>query len=250
VRQPVSSNQQSLIPKDRREPIGEKFNQLDKQFNYSINAASDQIRLAKSNQIFGFSVCPITQKSFAVLLSDGRMLKYELFRKRKLRSTSDKCEEAVSRSVFLFDILSKEPAAKDLKITLVSLINAMPQMPYLIKMCPPLTKKNSKYWQPLLAIGCPSGHLYVYNLNQNRLVKKLQMFTHAVFGIEWCSTFMVITWTNNGLSSVADVSSTSNTSSQAGKQVLVRNEVLLTDLRTGKFNSKEVKVRENTKCNA
>jgi hypothetical protein len=221
-----------LIPKDKTEPIGEKFNMLDKNFVYNIYAQSDQIRLSKSSQVFGFSVCPITQKYFSVLLSDGRVLKYELFKKRKLR-TNNECDP---NNIFLFDILSNElpSSPKDLKITLTNLINAVPQMPYLIKMCPPLTKKNSKYWQPLLAIGCPNGYLYVYNLNQNKLVKKIQMFTHAIYGIEWCSTFMLITWTNNGLGSPADVNTTSTSSNQTGKQVLVKNEVLLTDLRTGK----------------
>jgi hypothetical protein len=184
--------------------------------------------------VFGFCVCPTTQKYFSILLSDGRVLKYELFRKRKLRLSGD-CDP---RNVFLFDILSNELAVspRDLKITLTSLINAMPQMPYLIKMCPPLTKKNSKYWQPLLAIGCPNGYLHVYNLNQNKLVKKIQLFTHAVYGIEWCSTFMVITWTNNGFGNVSDMSTASSSNNQAGKQALVKNEVLLTDLRTGKSN--------------
>ena len=174
--------------------------------------------------------------------------------------------ERIPRNVFLFDILSPSATAtaKEMKITLVSVLSAMPPMPFLVKMCPPLTKKNAKFWQPLLAVGSPNGFLYIYNLNQNQLVRKLQMYTQAILGIEWCSTFMLITWANSSgtMASVADAGggggsgSVSLSSSSAGgaaaaaaassvvggggqatavagRQMLVRNEVLLTDLRTG-----------------
>ena len=67
----------------RGEAIGENFNALDKTHVYSVLAHSDQIRLSKSIQVYGFSVCPTTQKFFTVLLSDGRVLKYELFRRKR-----------------------------------------------------------------------------------------------------------------------------------------------------------------------
>lgn len=55
---------------------------FDSNFQYSLVAQTDQIRLPKNSQVFGFSVCPNTQKNFSVLLSDGRVLNYELFQKR------------------------------------------------------------------------------------------------------------------------------------------------------------------------
>lgn len=229
-----------------KEPIGEQlFNSLDRNYVYYVHAQSDQIRLSKSSQVFGFSVCPITQRYFCVLLSDGRLLRYELIKKRKPPRRGEAIDNE-SEPVFLFDLLPC--LSRELKVTLTGLINAMPPMPYIIKMCPPLTKKNSKYWQPLLAIGCPNGFLYIYNLNQNRLIRKIQMYTNMILGIEWCSTYMVVTWSNNGLitgggssssggvtgsTSAVDLASLSSSQNSGGKQVLVKNEVSLTDLRTG-----------------
>ena len=48
---------------------------------YTISAQSDSIRLTKNSQIFGFLVCPVTEKNMLIFNSDGRVLKYELFAK-------------------------------------------------------------------------------------------------------------------------------------------------------------------------
>jgi hypothetical protein len=227
---------ESLVQEEfnSNQPIGEKFYKLEKNYNYNIPAQNDQIRLSKNIQVYGFCVCPITQRHFSVLLSDGRILKYELFKKKKFQKLANKNDQSkVEReNLFLFDILNKNSSQqKDLKITLVSLLNSIPNSSYIVKTCPPLTKKNLKYWQPLIAIGCPNGYLHLFNLNQNKLVTKFQLFTYPVIGIEWCSIFMVITWTNNANS----IDATTNSANLNSKQFLVKNEVILTDLRTGKY---------------
>ena len=49
--------------------------------NYQICAQSDQIRLSKNTKVFGMGVCPSTEKNILVLLSDGRVLRFELYKK-------------------------------------------------------------------------------------------------------------------------------------------------------------------------
>ena len=64
-----------------KEPIGNLFNTLDVNFTYSECCQSDQLRLGKNSRVFGFAVCPTTETNIAMILNDGRVLKYELFNK-------------------------------------------------------------------------------------------------------------------------------------------------------------------------
>jgi hypothetical protein len=118
--------------------------------------------------------------------------------------------------------------ANELKITMVGMSsNLQAQMPLVIRACPPLTKKNYAFWEPKVAIGCPNGTLYVYNLNRNYIAKKMLIYTHAIHGIEWVSMNALISW------SYSNSSASGNAHEQSSKSVQVRNEVLYTDLRTG-----------------
>ena len=114
--------------------------------------------------------------------------------------------------------------------------NVLPQMPYIVKVCSPLTKKNSKIWEPLVALGCSSGFMYIYNLNKCSVVKKLLLYAHPVMGIEWVTISTIITWSyhgnssNNNLGHHQDSSSNNN-----GPKQLFKNEIFFTDLRTGSY---------------
>jgi len=101
------------------------------------------------------------------------------------------------------------------------------QMPFVIRACPPLTKKNYAFWEPKVAIRCPNGTLYVYNLNPNYIAKKMLIYTHPIHGVEWVSMNALISW------SYSNSSASSNLHEQSFKSIQVRNEVLYTDLRTG-----------------
>ena len=54
---------------------------VDQRYMYNVYAQSDQIRIPKNIRLAGFSVCPLTQKDFVVVLNDGRLLSYELYLK-------------------------------------------------------------------------------------------------------------------------------------------------------------------------
>ena len=81
VRKANSAND-TIFSNNKQTAIGEQlFNDVDSSFSYRMCVQSDPIRLTKSLQIFGFSVCPVTEKHFAILLNDGRILKYARFNK-------------------------------------------------------------------------------------------------------------------------------------------------------------------------
>lgn len=81
VRSKQESAQNTELFGNQSEPIGNAFKKIEFNFNYPICAQSDNIRLSKNSKVFGFSVCPTTQKSITVLVSDGRVLKFDLFKK-------------------------------------------------------------------------------------------------------------------------------------------------------------------------
>ena len=104
--------------------------------------------------------------------------------------------------------------------------------------------------EPTLAVGCSNGELFVFNLNRNVVTKRLTLHTHPIIGIEWSSIHCLITWafaSGGGSLSAMDLNSLSNslqspsTSSMSSskQQViqLVKNEILFTDIRTGKLTT-------------
>lgn len=194
----------------------------DSLFQYNLIANTDQKRLPKNSYVFGLSVCPITEKFLSVLLSDGRVLKYELFGKINRKDQDNK------EPLFLFELVNSK---KKLKLMLTSMLDSIPSNCLVVKMGPRLTRKNCKYWQPLLALGDSNGFISVFNLNRNQLVKKFTISTNPVMGIEWMNLNYVITWTYN--TNLVNNSLESTPGGQNKQQILVKNEISLTDLRTG-----------------
>ena len=74
-------NNDEVVQNSNKMSGGETGNQKNFYHQYTISAQSDSIRLTKNSQIFGFIVCPVTEKNVLILNSDGRVLKYELFAK-------------------------------------------------------------------------------------------------------------------------------------------------------------------------
>ena len=72
------------------EAIGSNFKKIKSELNYPLCAQSDQVRLYKNIKVFGFAVCPTSQKDLILLLNDGRLLKFEIFNKsRHISNISD-----------------------------------------------------------------------------------------------------------------------------------------------------------------
>lgn len=159
---------------------------------------------------------------------------FHLF-KKPISNKSDLIKRRqASKNLFLLETLDEADNKTDKKVILTKMINNSTSKPFVLKMCPPLTRKNSKYWQPLLAIGCSTGNLVIYNILKNYTGKKITILNNnmAISGIEWISMFNVITWSYHANFYNMD---TSYVSLGEAPQQLVRNDIYLTDLRTGKI---------------
>lgn len=220
---------------------------------YTISAQSDSIRLTKNSQIFGFLVCPVTEKNILIFNSDGRVLKYELFSKvldihkmfiyhiinvtlykyqKKLKVIESKTSEQ-SQELFLAEINPKR--VYDYKIALISMHNILPNQ-FILRISPEMSEKDKN--QPLVAVGCMTGALFIYNLSKAKVARKFAVFNNSVVGMEWCTPHSIILWSHNQANSasafqILEHQNSTSSGSGANKSTLVRNEIVLLDIRTG-----------------
>lgn len=125
-------------------------------------------------------------------------------------------------------------ARRDFKISLVKIHMILPNQ-FIMKISPEGEKKRTS---KLLAIGCSTGALLIYDLEKFKVQKKLAIFNNPVVGIEWYTKNALIIWSHSQANSASNFQSvdtlSSGTISAAGsKQVLVKNEIILIDIRTG-----------------
>ncbi|CAI5774957.1 repeat-containing 11 [Podarcis lilfordi] len=216
---------------------------------YDLRSQCDAIRVTKTVRPFTMVCCPVNENSAALIVSDGRVMIWELksiISGRSQRTSNSTASPLYSPVSFcgipvgasqnkLPDLsldnmigqgtLSTEEQQKSyclqevhLRFLLTGLLSGLPLPPFAIRMCPPLTTKNLKQYQPLLAVGTSNGSVLVYNLTSGLLHKELSIHSCEVKGIEWTSL--------SGFLSFA--TSTPNNLGQ------VRNELQLVDLPTGR----------------
>nr|XP_034993468.1 WD repeat-containing protein 11 isoform X1 [Zootoca vivipara] len=216
---------------------------------YDLRSQCDAIRVTKTVRPFTMVCCPVNENSAALIVSDGRVMIWEL--KSTISGRSQRTSNSTASPLYspvsfcgipvgasqnkLPDLsldnmigqgtLSTEEQQKSyclqevhLKFLLTGLLSGLPLPPFAIRMCPPLTTKNLKQYQPLLAVGTSNGSVLVYNLTSGLLHKELSIHSCEVKGIEWTSL--------SGFLSFA--TSTPNNLGQ------VRNELQLVDLPTGR----------------
>ncbi|XP_015672733.1 WD repeat-containing protein 11 [Protobothrops mucrosquamatus] len=231
----VVSNEESADP----EPIQELI--------YDLRSQCDAIRVTKTVRPFSMVSCPVNENSVALIVSDGRVMIWELkstISGQGIRTSHSSISPLYSPISFcgipvgtlqnklpdlsldnMISALSTEEQAKSyclqevhLKFILTGLLSGLPLPPFAIRMCPPLTTKNIKQYHPLLAVGTSNGSVLVYNLTSGYLYKELSIHSCEVKGIEWTGL--------NGFLSFA-----TSTPNNLG---LVRNELQMVDLPTGR----------------
>ncbi|XP_061491802.1 WD repeat-containing protein 11 isoform X1 [Rhineura floridana] len=215
---------------------------------YDLRSQCDAIRVTKTVRPFTMVCCPVNENSAALIVSDGRVMIWELkssISSQSLRAgnssaplyspgsfcgipvgaSQNKLPDLSLDNMIGQGTLSTEEQLKSyclqevhLKFLLTGLFSGLPLPPFAIRMCPPLTTKNIKQYQPLLAIGTSNGSVLVYNLTSGLLHKELSIHSCEVKGVEWTSL--------SGFLSFA--TSTPNNLGQ------VRNELQLVDLPTGR----------------
>lgn len=224
-------------------------------FAYDTCTQSDAIRLTKSVKPFSFCVSPINEKMVVLLTSDGRLFTFDL--NKQIGQNEVFYTERQNLKNIINVTKANELFKMNLKLNMNTMLNNLPQLPFVMKICPPMTRKNWTYYESLLAIGCSNGDLYTYQLETSNLLRKYSLHTNPIRGIEWTSLKGVLTWSNNGQMSLPNsgamqssssgnnLSNNANNSAIAssnelqlnngGKQ-LVKNEILFTDLRTGTYS--------------
>ncbi|KAM7074056.1 WD repeat-containing protein 11 isoform 1-T1 [Molossus nigricans] len=219
------------------------------ELTYDLRSQCDAIRVTKTVRPFCMACCPVNENAAALVVSDGRVMIWELKSAachRSSRNSSSGLSPLYSPVSFcgvpvgvlqsklpdlsLDNMIAQSAVAGEehpegpvlqevyLKFLLTGLLSGLPSPQLTVRMCPPLTTKNIKMYQPLLAVGTGNGSVLVYHLTSGLLHKELSVHSCEVRGIEWTSL--------TGFLSFA--------TSTPNNMGLVRNELQLVDLPTGR----------------
>ncbi|XP_072280801.1 WD repeat-containing protein 11 [Pyxicephalus adspersus] len=154
------------------------------EMTYDLKCQCDAIRVTKTVRPYSIACSPINENAIALIISDGRVMIWELKSSvpgKKIRNASSttctlyaplsfcgrpvgplqkKCPDLSLDSVIAGQgMLSNDSAQSGgplqevhLKFLLTGLLSGLPQPPFVVRMCPPLTTKNITQYKPLLAV--------------------------------------------------------------------------------------------------
>ncbi|XP_070115787.1 WD repeat-containing protein 11 isoform X1 [Equus caballus] len=241
----VRRSYNSVFTTSNEEPDPDPVQEL----TYDLRSQCDAIRVTKTVRPFSMVCCPVNENAAALIVSDGRVMIWELKSavcNRNSRNSSSGVSPLYSPVSFcgipvgvlqnklpdlsLDNMIGQSAIAGEeqpkgsilqevhLKFLLTGLLSGLPSPQFAIRMCPPLTTKNIRMYQPLLAVGTSNGSVLVYHLTSGLLHKELSIHSCEVKGIEWTSL--------TGFLSFA--------TSTPNNMGLVRNELQLVDLPTGR----------------
>ncbi|KAM8924117.1 WD repeat-containing protein 11 [Pelodytes ibericus] len=219
------------------------------EMTYDLRCQCDAIRVTKTVRPYSITCSPINENAIALIISDGRVMIWELKSSvlgRRNRRNAGSCALYAPLSFCGKPVAPLQKNLPDLsldsmiagqsmlgsdtpipgstlqevhlKFLLTGLLSGLPQPPFVVRMCPPLTTKNISQYKPLLAVGTSNGSVFVYNLTSGLLHKELNIHSCEVRGIEWTSLTSFLTFATS-------------TPNNLG---LVRNELQLVDLLTGR----------------
>uniref|UniRef100_A0A2K6FMQ2 WD repeat domain 11 n=1 Tax=Propithecus coquereli TaxID=379532 RepID=A0A2K6FMQ2_PROCO len=239
----VRRSYNSIFTTSNEEPDLDPVQEL----TYDLRSQCDAIRVTKTVRPFSMVCCPVNENSAALIVSDGRVMIWELksaLCNRSSRNSSSGVSPLYSPVSFcgipvgvlqnklpdlsLDNMIGQSAIAGEehpkgsilqevhLKFLLTGLLSGLPSPQFAIRMCPPLTTKNIKMYQPLLAVGTGNGSVLVYHLTSGLLHKELSIHSCEVKGIEWTSLTSFLSFATS-------------TPNNLG---LVRNELQLVDLPT------------------
>ncbi|KAG7176660.1 WD repeat-containing protein 11-like [Homarus americanus] len=223
----------------------------------------EHLRLNKQSRPIGLTLDPVSEKQMAMVLGDGRVV----FKQVTAYPTPGR--QAISTPLFtpgapsapsqgphsglniadnhfslasapagvhinmpktsLADMVKPAWALADnvkeighrvnLRILMTGLMPAMSPPPLVIRMCPPLTTRNIQQYVPRLAAGTQSGVVQVFNVATGVLEREFALHTYPVRGVEWTSLTSILSFGHQPLTN---------------SQGLVRNELMYTDILTGR----------------
>ncbi|XP_047483248.1 WD repeat-containing protein 11-like [Penaeus chinensis] len=234
---------------------------------YDRKCHSEPLRLNKQSRAIGMALDPVHEKHMALVLGDGRVVF------KQVTTTPTPGRVAVSTPLFTpgapsapvgppqgppqsglniadnhFSLSSSpsgvclslpktsladmvKPAwalsenVKDighrvnLRILMTGLMPAVSPPPLVVRMCPPLTTRNIHHYVPRLAAGTQSGAVQIFNMATGMLEREFALHTYPVRGVEWTSLTSILSFGHQPLTN---------------SQGLVRNELIYTDILTGR----------------
>uniref|UniRef100_A0A3Q2XFW3 WD repeat-containing protein 11 n=1 Tax=Hippocampus comes TaxID=109280 RepID=A0A3Q2XFW3_HIPCM len=215
---------------------------------YDLRSQCDAIRVTKTVRPYRMVICPVNENSAALMVSDGRVMLWELkaltgratanpssglsplyspvsFCGAPLAPNQKHIQNLSLNSMIGQTLIAGEaplPSSNQqevqLKFLLTGLLSGLPLPPFAIRMCPPLTTKNINHYQPMLAVGTSNGSVLVYNLTSGLLHKELSVHSCEVRGIEWVSLTSFLSFATSSPNNMG----------------LVRNELQHVDMPTGR----------------
>ncbi len=186
---------------------------------YEQKGLSENVRLVKNGRILGMAVNSMLESTLCVLTTEGRLIFLDVIADCKA-SQGDKflcLEDMVPSQVGNAAGL----ALPTFRMYTSGILTGLASPPFIIRMCPPLTMKNLNEHTPYLALGAANGNIQVANVSTGKIEREFAVHTFPVCGIEWTSLNGVLSHAHQNLSG----------GSGGG---LVRNELVHTDIRTGK----------------
>eukprot|EP00795_Rhopilema_esculentum_P012339 gene12339-2990_t len=187
---------------------------------YDAKCHSDVFRLSRLCRIMGFSVNPANEKEITLVLSDGRVLLWELTCEPAVKTIdSPTTDSALTLSEMLpplveFTGTSVPRSLPKMKFLLTGMFEGVASNPVCIKMCPALTTKNWAFYKPLAAVGCSNGLVQIFNVTDGSLFREVAVHATAVKGLEWFNLSTLLTFAHSS-SGVA------------------KSEIQMIDIRTG-----------------
>ncbi len=172
------------------------------------------LRLTKNIRVLAAALHPLLETRAALLLTDGRLYVYDLYHSEQAMKEHQTLNELIP-ALWSSSTSSSAP----LKFILSGLLPSLSISPSaaVVKMCPPLTVKNWQHYQPVVAVGCHNGQVQIIDMASGLVRKELAIHNYPVKGIEWTQL--------NEMLSFAQTPTTGP---------LVRNELALTHVRTGR----------------
>ncbi|KAJ3610301.1 hypothetical protein NHX12_022394 [Muraenolepis orangiensis] len=133
---------------------------------YDLRSQCDAIRVTKTVRPYRMVICPVSENSAALTISDGRVMLSGLsplyspvsFCGAPLAHNQKRIQDLslntmIGQTLITGEALSSSQQEVQLKFLLTGLLSGLPLPPFSIRMCPPLTTKNINHYQPLLAVS-------------------------------------------------------------------------------------------------
>ena len=184
---------------------------------YETRCHSDVFRLSRTSRLMGFCVDPVYECTSAVLLADGRILFWSLTMPGiehpsdteldvlgnlqpvpSVMIDSRRCslDRIISQPLLTFGEDKKKSHLPKPRFLLSGMLEGVASSPMCARMCPPMTTKNFKTYEPLVAVTCGNGVLQIFNAATGILKRMYVIGCTNLNGLEWLSLNTLLVYYN------------------------------------------------------